>query len=157
MAEYKNKKIIVESIIPGPFDPERKSKRGLKNLEKRIAPLVYALRKTGYISTFSSCQGHYLSTDKENHKAIVYFRLKKGSEYKFKGLMDSIFKKTALQYGYIVEFANRYLVMPGDSKPDQHWKIEIYPWIESLSHEVKRQFTDKAIKRITEIIEDETL
>lgn len=120
-------------------------------IEPKIRPLVDILNEVPYISTVSSCQGHYLSPDHSKHYAQVIFRVGKPYEVPLKRLAQKILATTAPSWAdALVEVYNRLYVLPGQSRLNNLWEIRITP--HSADPSENRHYTDRAIKQVIDVI-----
>ncbi len=135
-------------------------KNRIKNrIEERIRPLVEALNDIPYISTFSSCEGHFSLEDIDhNDKAYIRFRLDESRKEEFEILKKNVLISTAEDcWDYSIVFYQRCHFVPYIGiNVDYLLEIEAFSFTFNgkMNDVEKRRVTDDGIIKVTEIIRD---
>ena len=121
----------------------------MNGIEKRIKPLVDILNEVEFISTFSSCEGHFDSADIDKQEANIKFDVKKDKENDFEDLAALILSETAPYWVEAkVEMLKRLYVLPDEKELRKNYEIIIRPFEENITPREKRRYTDEAINRV---------
>lgn len=122
----------------------------MREIEERIKPLTEILNEVGFISTFSSCEGHYDSKDVNRHQASVQFHINGGNEKNFKDIATLILSQTVPHWHETsVEIYKRFYVLPDETELKTDYSINIRPFPKrGMRSKEKRRCTDEAITRI---------
>ncbi len=113
------------------------------------------LNRVPYISTISSCAGHFDADDVYQQKyAHVIFEVPDSRVNELELMLSAVLQTVSPgwpQYG--VEVHRRYYVQP-DEKLQSNWKLLIMPFeAERLSPEAKRNATDAGIMGVERSLE----
>lgn len=136
--------------------------RRCRIVEPRIKSLVGTLNRISYITTVSSCQGHFvgyldLPQDenlKKDEPARVTFELSNPAEKKFEKLAYLILSETSKSVlKCVVDIHKRYYAPPGSGRLLHNWDILFTPFEPVyFSPSEKRCVTDEAISTVETIV-----
>lgn len=120
----------------------------MKPIEPRIKPLVTALNKFSFITTFSSCEGHFTDSNSSNEWAEVRFR---GDEVNCQHVSQKLplrFSKKEILVALEIE-KTYYNIL---TKTGSYWILKLTPLAERK--EEKEKQTEQAIAILCKILED---
>lgn len=127
-----------------------------QEIEPQIKGLVVALSEIPYITTISSCEGHFRGYDRYmgNRYAHIMFEVPDKCERILETLIKKIMQEVNLVYGgeAIVNIHKRYY--PSGEGAGHNWKIEIEPFDKVASPREKRRVTNKIIEELEKVVRD---
>ena len=128
------------------------------SIEPGIRPLVDSLNKTGFVRTFSSCEGHYAPSEQtlvdRNRAEVRFVPATSVSPAQVEALITYILTRFKARYGLIPMHAVGYkLYTPLDEESvEETFVLELRPFNRFDPPERKRDDTDRAIGQICQLI-----
>lgn len=120
-----------------------------KKVETKIKSLVDILNEVPYITTHSSCQGHFnsKSTPPENDNALVRFHVKLPYKGEFLNLVHAILSANIQHWtDYRIGIYKRWYIVPDELQILQYDRLLEIKLDEAITDDrTKRRVTDEAI------------
>lgn len=127
-------------------------------IEPGILPLVEALKKTGLVETFSSCEGHFSSDEqrlRDRNHAEVRFLPAPGTLPMIENWLGTLLVRFKIRHGIMpVTVIGYKLFTPIDEETvDETYVIELCPFNRFDTPATKRADIDRAIQQLADLTE----
>jgi hypothetical protein len=130
----------------------------MNDIEPRILPLVDALKATGLVQTFSSCEGHYRPEEQtivDRNRAEVRFVPAEGATVKqVEDLLTYVLTRFKTRHGLIpVQLGAHKQYTPIDENTvEETFVLDLRPFNRFDPPDRKRSDTDRAIEQVVKAI-----
>ncbi len=126
-------------------------------MDDGIILLVNVLNAVPYISTKSSCEGHFDSDDYRDYRANVIFDVATGYENENQTFVKYVLSQVRDNWhDYLIHLYQEFIVPPARISLDTQWMMTIEPFYpkhpNDLTEDEKRASVDRGIQDVTEAV-----